>query len=272
MDYEFPVLPKWKDMIEFLGANENINFFLYGFGRIAKETADVLLQWNKKVAGIVDRKEFGDISYKNIPVLTPDQLKVNDEIVLVCTDIYYKEIVEQLNKNGVFRVAPYYIIYCGKRLSYRDYNKINRVAARLRFEQLVEERSDSILLEGLDVVITEKCSLRCKECSNLMQYFENPVDTDYSLCIQSLDLLLTNISYVREVNILGGEPFCNRMWIDYVDWVSKYHNIGNILIYTNATICPKDEDLQRLKDKRIVFLISDYGKVSINLQKLRDKL
>ena len=30
----------------------------------------------------------------------------------------------------------------------------------------------------MDVVITERCSLKCKDCANLMQYYEKPQNSD----------------------------------------------------------------------------------------------
>ena len=35
---------------------------------------------------------------------------------------------------------------------------------------------DSLI--SLDVVITECCTLRCRNCANLMQYYHNPENTD----------------------------------------------------------------------------------------------
>ena len=36
------------------------------------------------------------------------------------------------------------------------------------------ERSSPLVIRSVDVVITEKCTLKCKDCANLMQYYQNP--------------------------------------------------------------------------------------------------
>ena len=34
------------------------------------------------------------------------------------------------------------------------------------------ENDESLHLKCIDIVVTEKCSMKCKDCSNLMQYYE----------------------------------------------------------------------------------------------------
>ena len=102
------------------------------------------------------------------------------------------------------------------------------------------------------MVITEKCSLKCKECSNLMQYFSHPQNADYEHIMNSLSKVLENVKYIRDINILGGEPFMNKEWHRYVLEIMKYKNIGNILIHTNGTILP----VELLKKHEICYTVA----------------
>ena len=39
-------------------------------------------------------------------------------------------------------------------------------------------KSNHLSLKTLDVQITERCSLKCKDCSNLMQYYTKPQNAE----------------------------------------------------------------------------------------------
>ena len=67
--------------------------------------------------------------------------------------------------------------------------------------------SEDTLLH-LDLVITEICTRRCRDCSNLMQYYQKPEHISSDAVISDLEKLL-NCLRVQELKILGGEPFAN---------------------------------------------------------------
>lgn len=48
------------------------------------------------------------------------------------------------------------------------------------------EEKDAVILNSIDFIVTERCSLRCRDCSNLMQYYKNPVDEDMQLQFEAL--------------------------------------------------------------------------------------
>ena len=63
----------------------------------------------------------------------------------------------------------------------------------------------------LDVVITECCTLKCRNCSNLMQYYKTPANLDADEVISSLSRILKAVR-VERLKILGGEPFvCQKI-------------------------------------------------------------
>ncbi len=248
--------------------DDSAEYWIYGYGRIGKETLETLAKRKKHVKGIIDKKRDAD-SVNGIPVIEPEQWKQYDSgIVLICTDIFYNEIKHKLLQKNIHTFAPYYSIYLGRELDYSEYNKVNRVPAQIQYNQYSQEavKNNDVVLEGLDVVITERCSLKCKECSNLMQYFSHPQNADYEDVMASLVRVLKEVKYIKDINILGGEPFMNKEWHKYVLEIMKYENIGNILIHTNGTILPAEEELKKIKDKRVVFKLSNYGNVSVNLE------
>ena len=69
------------------------------------------------------------------------------------------------------------------------------------------KRKNNLLhVKHLDLVLTEKCSLKFKDCSNLMQYYAKPIDEDYVNLIKGLDKFMNSVDFVNEIRFIGGEP------------------------------------------------------------------
>ncbi len=108
---------------------------------------------------------------------------------------------------------------------------------------------DKVYMRSLDVMITTKCSLKCKDCSNLMQYYVEPKHTEHEQILSALNILNENVDYISEFRVIGGEPLMNKDWADIVNRISKKNAEAKIFIYTNATISPRDEQLESFQDK-----------------------
>jgi hypothetical protein len=132
----------------------------------------------------------------------------------------------------------------------------------------VEE--EACLLGSLDCVITERCSLKCRECSNLMQYYAHPVDYDIQQVIRELQALMQYVDRLFELRLIGGDVFMHRHWDVILQFALSEPKIDRITFYTNGTLIPRSEKLSLLSDERVMLLISDYGKRSHNLEKLID--
>jgi len=131
---------------------------------------------------------------------------------------------------------------------------------------------DKVYMRSLDLMITTKCSLKCRNCSNLMQYYVDPTNTDYEKIISSLKIINENVDSISEFRVIGGEPLMNKNWANIVYKISEYNAEAKIFIYTNATIAPKDDQLESFKGKNVHFIITDYGDLSRNIKKMVEKL
>ena len=58
---------------------------------------------------------------------------------------------------------------------------------------------DLLFVRSVDLVLTEKCSLKRKDCANLMQYYENPVNIDKQELIEDLEDLMVVADEVNEI-------------------------------------------------------------------------
>ena len=127
---------------------------------------------------------------------------------------------------------------------------------------------DFLKVNSIDLVLTEKCSLKCKDCSNLMQYYEKPIDNDLDVILKSFDNFIQSVDYCYEVRMIGGEPLIYKNIDKVLEKVLSYRNVGNIVIYTNGTIVPKGDKIKVFKNDKVYFRISDYGAASRNVSKL----
>ena len=126
-------------------------------------------------------------------------------------------------------------------------------------------------LRSLDIVITTKCSMKCESCANLMQYYTSPQNTDEKI-LSAVENLYNNVDEISEYRIIGGEPLINKNWYKIVNGTYEKGTNRKIFIYTNGTIPVKDEILKSFQGKNINFYVTDYGKLSRNINSLEESL
>jgi len=115
----------------------------------------------------------------------------------------------------------------------------------------------------MEFVITTKCTLKCRDCANLMQYYEQPYNIPVEKLIGYFDKLLNVFDYIYILNVLGGEPFIHPQLSLFLSHICSSPKIGEIRLVTNGTLIPDEETLSVLcGNKKIVVYISDYRAAS----------
>jgi len=214
------------------------------------------------------------------------------------TKILTEEELDNLDKNTLFIIAHNYFnsskLFLNKKNFHnvddciKIFNKINLDDLEIQFNEYEsqnfkreidwytadtkKERStdESFLqLKCIDIMITEKCSMKCKDCANLMQYYIKPENADIEILFKSIDRLMSAIEHLYEFRVLGGEPFMNKDINKVINKLKTYKNFSNIVIYTNATIIPKNENLTCLQSEKVTLEITNYGE---SLSKNHDKI
>ena len=146
----------------------------------------------------------------------------------------------------------------------------NKILINMKSHELYFDETKTYM-RSLDVMITAKCSLKCKSCANLMQYYVAAKNTDHEI-FSALDRLNDNVDAIDEFRIIGGEPLMNKQWANIVNGILEKDVNRKIFIYTNGTILPKDDQLESFNGKNVNFYITDYGKLSSNIDKLEQSL
>lgn len=120
----------------------------------------------------------------------------------------------------------------------------------------------------LEVPITTKCSLNCKECNNLIQYYQNPKNYDAKQVISDIKRICGVSKRIKILRILGGEPLVHPNLFIILDELKKINKIEHIEIVTNGTLIFDDKCVRLLKSNKFSIDISNYGEHSIKYSEL----
>lgn len=118
---------------------------------------------------------------------------------------------------------------------------------------------DTLYVPRLVVVLGTKCSLRCKECNNLMPHFKPQMDLDADRIIDSLKILTDRVDNIYKCELIGGEPFLSKNLERVLEYTLNNSKIKKIEITTNGTLIPNSTLVHMLKNPKITIRISNYG-------------
>jgi len=244
------------------------------FGIIVRE----FLERNKiKISGFIELNPT-DVRalHDNVPIVSLQKIN-KDDVLFIGTNRYnHKWIQNEFAGIATLKFADEY-------LNVEEVESINfspnlnwsreKVEDEIRYYFVIrrnvshkKEDSLPIILNSLDIVVTEKCTLKCVDCSNLMQYYETPKNADSIGMIANIDKIL-DATYIKTLRFIGGEPLINKGLASMIDNVySKWkHKVTSVEIYTNGTLLPRPDLLAVCKNNPVTFYISDYGTTSKRL-------
>lgn len=243
---------------------------ILGAGSFGEYTFRALQNNGIKPVCFCDRKKNGRLFF-DLPVVDYDYLSSPEaKIILIAIGAAYYESEEIIKK------YPHHFFYSIRKLVFKDGNlepalfsgELKNLAYFEKlyvFGQRFQKEKKELKLFHLDWIITEKCSFRCKDCANLMQYYKNPINFSINDLWTGMDRFLSLVDEILDVRVLGGEPFMNPQMAKIIERYLNNSKIGLFTIYTNASIQPNAEMLRLLQSERVRCEISDYGEISKNL-------
>ena len=256
---------------------KNQNVFIFGFGVAGKWLAS---NGNFNVCGFIDNnlKKNGE-NFGPYKVFSPYQVKkiIKPTDIILNTVLDIQDVIPVIEanfpNNQFFAIGDFF-----------DNEKANLnhteasdefIEYSLKAVEMCHKsylRKDRQFLHSVDVVISEKCSLNCKDCSNLMQYYKSPKNLTYDTVVEDFDRMMSKIKHVYEVRLIGGEPFMNKDIYPIIDYFIGNHSITKLVVYTNATIPLKPDLMKKFTTPKVIFSITDYGSLSKNTNKVTDVL
>lgn len=188
-----------------------------------------------------------------------------DAVFLIAV-IDIRDIVGQLTAMGYKKLYPVNSLLRNFDVFRYEYSKpgdfVNYVISACILSQDNYFTPDKIYLRSVDIVITERCSLKCRDCSNLMQYYRKPVDYSTGELLKWLDVFCGAVDEINEFRVIGGEPFMNRDWPVIAERLIAEPKVRQVVFYTNATILPDEPLMAKLQNPKVLFIVTDYGPLS----------
>ena len=249
--------------------NNNARIIIYGAGRYGE-----LAYWGLKSLGIIPdffmdkNKEGGRLC--EIEIISPERIsEFTEDTVFIASYNYYNEILQFLLDSGAQNI---YNISSLLELEY-DESVLSEYLRdekhnRDKYRNVVEnECLDELIINHCELVVTEKCTLRCRDCANLIQYYNTPCDAADS-DIDAFGRFIDSIDKLLDWRILGGEPFCYQKLDELIDKYAGNPKIKRTTIYTNSTLLPTQNILRVMRDNDVVVHMSNYGSVSSKVEQL----
>ncbi len=120
-------------------------------------------------------------------------------------------------------------------------------------------KDKALHLDYFEVVVTTRCTLKCKNCANLMQYYHRPMHVSWEVIEKSVTKLLECADRVERVGILGGEPLLYPDLDKVIDLLESSPKVKAIRVVTNGTLIPKDEKiLKALAGRKVMVQLNNY--------------
>lgn len=243
--------------------------FIYGFGIAGRWLAG---QFSGRVSGFIDtdeKKRGSEFDGLKVLSLADAKAKLSFDSKIVNTVIDIQDVldlIEQLPHSksiplGIFLESGIPEAVPGI-IETIDFLRYSLEAVKKCHEGFFDK--NSLFLRSVDVVITERCSLKCKDCSNLMQYYTRPMNVAKNDVLGDFEKLMQTVDHIFEVRLIGGEPFMNKQIYEIISDLVKSPKISRLVIYTNAMIPFTEAGIDVLKHSKIVLSITDYGALAKN--------
>lgn len=139
-------------------------------------------------------------------------------------------------------------------------------------------KNDKCHVDSLGLLVTLKCTLKCRLCGMYAPYYKNPYNPEYSILTNQIDRLFEIITSVDQFCVSGGEPLLRKDLPQILDYLFHYKDniTKEILIITNGTLIPEQKLLESAQkwNEKIRVVVNDYGnglspKASLVIQQLK---
>lgn len=247
---------------------------LYGAGKVADVVDYVLRQRGIEYLCFCDTYRAGG-THCGHPVISPEELERDyPDVPVLITTIHHRSVMELLE---TFR--PREILDSVPLLADVDFSGWGDHGERMTEEWAVRTITsylttmlaarNPIYFSGLSLFLTEKCNLRCLDCSSMVPFFRSPKHYDSEVLLKSLGNLLSYSGTVfQEICLLGGETFLYPDLSKVLEFSLANSKKEQVCIITNGTLLPKSDLIPLMQNPRFYVIISDYGHLSTKKDEL----
>ena len=255
----------------------------FGAGKFLKNLKGFLESENFCIARLIDNNmdkwgiRIGNAVVENPCILS--SCSGEEYVILISSKRYANEIKEQIeidypNKFAIFKWPLeteeykefddkiwYERIYKPCEILYNNIASVfNEKERKLYISEKKELLSDKekVILPRIPLMITTRCTLRCKECSNLMPHYKHPQDYDADEIVEWIKNICEAVDEWICLELVGGEPFLYRNLVKILSYVLYEKKIQQVEFTSNASVMPDQEMLELLSNRKVYIKISQY--------------
>ena len=141
---------------------------------------------------------------------------------------------------------------------------------------LYRKQKEGLYIAGVEIDLTKRCTLKCRECANLIQYYDRPDRIPAATVIGSVKKLLSVVDGIAMFKLLGGEPLLEQDMIVQILSLPELKDNRKVLgiqITTNGTMLFREDVLKVMRqENRLGILLSNYGDLSAKEDELKKQL
>lgn len=270
-----------QEFTKHLKSNE-LNIIIFGYGYLGKKIANILIEQNMSIDCFCDNSdEYISENFYGIPVISfKDTIYRNNKNPIFIVSVYNKadqqNIYSNIEKIGFKNYEIYDVDYFFSNIETTNYKvlceKFDFNALTIRLEKDLLENTTYLYSYLIELIVTERCSLKCKDCSHFMQYYEDPMHYKKEDLFSYIDAMDNIFDSVERIDIVGGETLLHPDIYEVLAYAQTKSTWKYVFLITNGTILPDKKDLLKLDTSRLGFMLSDYGKLSKNRTKLIELL
>lgn len=268
----------------FLKEARNKKVICFGAGNIFKQFLEESENLGIDIECVIDNdvnKQGNCITFchKTIYIQSPDFLRrYKENYILLITSNAVSEIKKQLfGRGGVINyifVFPFSDIYPksveerknirlvmpAEKMMYQYFEEfhLNEKQKQYWMEKIKDKCKDGMVIPYMTALITSSCTLRCRDCNNLIPLFIRGNFVLAEKVLQDVNRVCDAIDYCICMNITGGEPFLHRDLNQIINGITSNDKIAFVEVITNGTLLPTQEVIKSLKNEKVIVKISEY--------------
>lgn len=258
-----------QEFTSYLKANEK-RIIIFGCGDLGIRIAKTLKMNNISPSCFCDNNlENVGMNIENIDVVYLSAIQKNYDHPIVIISPRIKELQEEITiqLKNIFRTKK--IEICTLKDFFLNIEKIylENIVEKAKFidfqiQNYGPSKTPYLHANAIDLFVTERCSLKCKDCANLMQYFQHPKDLSTANIYRDIDYMEEFFDHIMYLNVVGGEPFMHKDAYDIIGYAQTKKNIDIVNVLTNGTIPPNELKLIDLSRDNLYFRITQYAGLS----------
>jgi len=247
---------------------------IFGAGRGGWYIMKVLKHFHIAVDYFADNNPSKQGTYHDYPVQKPEKLAEKFSQATVLLGILNPENFHTVN-NQLHAIGFAHTHYIMDAFLFVYFTKVaqrkcNPEKFATSISLLYENHQDNSLFFSptLSYVITQKCTLRCKDCGAFVPYYKAPKSIPTQTIINDIKRYCAAFDVVHHIALQGGEPFLHSELQEICQGIASIDNLIFIDFVTNGTILPAKKTITNFFECGNCVLISDYGSASTKLEEL----